>query len=82
MLVWRNGNWAHMPHDNFFINMMKGDCAKLKSFQEKRKREIELLAQVATGAVVKANDLYFRYKYETAQVGSPSPSAATQREAA
>ena len=53
-----------MPHDNFFINTVKADAAKIKSFQERRKREIELQAQATTGGVVVANGLYFRFKHE------------------
>lgn len=72
MLVWRNGNWGRMPHENHFINMVKADVAKIKNFQERRKHELSLIAAVQTGGIVKANGASFRYKHEAKNAGDQS----------
>lgn len=65
ILVWRNGNWSHMYHDKFFVNMVREETKKVSTVL-RQKKERELHAGLLTGQV-SVGGYTFRYKFEKEQ---------------
>jgi hypothetical protein len=64
VLCFSNGVWKHMPHADFFTNMLQEHIRKITGFQKKRIANIGLLAHLKAGDVVHVNGCTFKARYE------------------
>lgn len=66
ILVYRNGQWSHLPHAQFFGNMLQQDLKKVAAAR-RTYTELQLRTHLANGEVVTVNKAQFRYKHESKQ---------------